>query len=36
VGEAWAEFVFAAPEDREAAKARYRAVLEEFTERVNG
>jgi hypothetical protein len=34
VSEAWAEFVVAAAEDRENAKARYRALLEEFTEQI--
>jgi hypothetical protein len=34
VVEAWAEFVIAAPEDRETAKARYRTLLDKFTEQV--
>jgi hypothetical protein len=34
VAEAWAEFVNAAPEDREAARERYRKLLAQFTERV--
>jgi hypothetical protein len=34
VSEAWAEFVVAAAEDRESAKARYRTLLEELTEHI--
>jgi hypothetical protein len=34
LAEAWAELVIAEPEDREAARQRYHALLAEFTKRV--